>query len=976
MESQDDRPKEPTSKGSAKQQKETTGESLRKRNADVQRETEDRELDPKSGKINLSKRDLLQLLGIMEGEVQAREDFINLMSSATSGPEKLESRYGWPVPAKVQWALQRDDGVFARRGCLADDVYKTPMAQLERLEDKQRETYRRMLEQLLLAEKCHRRTVMELDSEKSKHADFINKSDDFTNLLEQERERLKQLLEQKEAHQAQKDKEHSRHLEKLQVQLLKLKSFALMLVDERETHAERLDLQSQKVRELAQQLRDKEQRLADVTDEAKRDGLKVFELEEELEHRMATSKLEQEAMTAKLSDQESQSQQLRLKLNQLANRMEELQKSNRQRLDEDLQRDECQDSSPAAELEILRKKVLELEGQHEEISERRELAMRLRHEENISKELRLEVDKLQRRMADMEKLEEAFGTSRMECLQLCAKLEKEKQVASDLEGDLEKLKRRLKGLESLEAKLERAEIILKDDLAKLKSLTVILVDERKNMAERLKQEEEEREALSCKLKAEECKVSQVTEKLIDESKNLLRLKSEAEVKVTRVSEENEHLKGQLRTERERCRQLNTDMCAMKATMAETQKMQTGQEGQLKDLAEETENLSSRLVRLEVVERDLMKTEDLAKSSDLEAPLKEKIHQLMATEDRLSQLQADYSVLQQRFLEEEEGRKSASQEAADLRRELEAGRRYARISRPGVNVGRTAEARLASTATQTDAPPAASADDFIRQSVLEEKHLMTQLRQRELKKPAIRERHLPAIAEPEAIGIGTTPSQGHAPQVSVSQKPGQPLHIRVTPNPNNSTATLEITGPRGRDFFSSSTVIPTLGLRPPHITIVPKTTAIAAKGKPRNVADPVHSPVTITTISTSTSPDKSDSRPAPLSIVTVSTGPAARASPKLLPEPLRGDTGGSTAGPDQRSGAASAALVNCNVVMTEDRKIHIRLKTTDRQDRERVQPLSARSKTEGGKMSSSLSITPVVTATCRSMTSVGRVRPQL
>ncbi|KAM4865643.1 filamin-A-interacting protein 1 [Thomomys bottae] len=1016
--------------GTVKRHLKTSGESIRK---------------PKKS-LELSREDLIQLLSIMEGELQAREDVIHMLKTEKTKPEVLEAHYGFAEPEKVLRVLHRD-AILAQEKSIGEDVYERPISELDRLEEKQKETYRRMLEQLLLAEKCHRRTVDELETEKHKHTDYMNKSDDFTNLLEQERERLKKLLEQEKAYQARKEKENAKRLNKLRDELVKLKSFALMLVDERQMHIEQLGLQSQKVQDLTQKLREEEEKLKAITSKSKEDRQKLLKLEVDFEHKASRFSQEHEEMNAKLANQESHNRQLRLKLVGLSQRIEELEETNKnlQKAEEELQelrdkiaKGECGNSSLMAEVENLRKRVLEMEGKDEEItkteSQCRELRKKLQEEEHHSKELKLEVEKLQKRMAELEKLEEAFSKSKSECSQLHLNLEKEKNLTKDLLNELEVVKSRVKELEYSEGRLEKAELGLREDLTKLKSFTVMLVDERKNMMEKIKQEERKVDGLNKNVKVEQGKVMDVTEKLIEESKKLLKLKSEMEAKVSSLTKERDELAGQLKSEQEKSSELSCSVDLLKKRLDGFEEVEKElsrgrarsgpelpgpEDTRTRELTLEIERLRRRLQQLEVVEGDLMKTEDEydqlerkfrteqdkanflsqqleeirhqmarskalekgeaasqeaelrqrfrleeARSRDLSAEvqaLKEKIHELMNKEDQLSQLQVDYSVLQQRFLEEESKTKTMGQEMLGLSRELELSKRYGRALRPSGSGRRMVDVPVASTGVQTDALGGEAAEDetpavFIRKSFQEENHIMSNLRQVGLKRTperasvldryppaanelAMRKSWIPWMRKREGGAPTAAPRAGHAGhpgELVLSPKQGQPLHIRVTPDHEHSTATLEITSPTSEEFFSSTTVIPTLGNQKPRITIIPSPNVMAPRTKGAEAAPGAEravSPVTITTFSREKPPDGGRA-PSPVQIVTVSTcaapgpGEGAAAAAMAAPGPPEAALGRTVlkVTPEKPPAPAPARKfnANANIITTEDNKIHIHL----------------------------------------------------
>ncbi|XP_063299070.1 filamin-A-interacting protein 1 isoform X1 [Pelobates fuscus] len=995
-----------------------------------------------------TKDDLIKLLSVMEGELQAREDVIHMLKTEKAKPEVLEAHYGFSAPEDVLRILHRD-AVLAKEKSIGEDVYEKPMAELDRLEEKQKETYRRMLEQLLLAEKCHRRTVYELENEKRKHTDYMNKSDDFTNLLEQERERLKKLLEQEKAYQTRKDKEYNKRLNKVRDELVKLKSFALMLVDERQMHIEQLGQQSQKIQDLTQELQEAESKLKSVCSKANEDSQKLIKLEEDLEHKTSKYSQEHEEMTANLTTQESNNRHLRLKVVGLNRKIEELEEANRdlQKADEELKElrekiatGECGSSSLMAEVENLRKRVLEMEGKDEEIikteSQCKELQKKLHEEEHHSRELKLEVEKLQKRMSELEKLEEAFTKSKTECSQLYVKLEKEKAQTRDLIKEVEKVKTRVRELETAEGRLEKAEHSLKDDLTKLKSFTMMLVEERKNLLEKVKQEEGKVDDLNKNLKVEQGKVMEVTEKLIDESKNLLRFKSEMEEKVYNLTKEKDEAVSKLRSEEEKNCELS---CRIDLLMKRVENMEVSEreaarsrmkksfesirhdDNKTKELTMEIERLRNRLQQLEVVEGDLMKTEDEydqlerkfrteqdranflalqleelknqiaknkaiekgeavtqeaelrhrirleeAKSRDLRAEvqaLKEKIHDMMNKEDQLSQLQVDYSVLKKRFIEEENKNKNMGQDVLNLTKELELSKRYSRAIRPSMNGRRMVDVPVTSTGVQTDAVNHELVEEetpavFIRKSFQEENHIMSNLRQVGLKKPTERspvlEKYPPAANElnrkswipwmkkrdnitpvtPERV-IRPNTCQARPGEVFLSPKQGQPLHIRVTPDHENSTATLEITSPPPDDFFSSTTVIPTLGTQKPRITIIPSPGVATQKGKGGDSPvspDRSMSPVTITTFSREKTCESGRStfndRPtSPIQILTVSTS-AAPPEMSASPESQEMTMGRAVfkVTPEKQTVPTPIRKFNsnANIITTEDNKIHIHL----------------------------------------------------
>uniref|UniRef100_A0A8C2KG98 Filamin A interacting protein 1 like n=1 Tax=Cyprinus carpio TaxID=7962 RepID=A0A8C2KG98_CYPCA len=1011
---------------------------------------------------DLSRDDLLFLLSMLEGELQARDEVITVLKADKIDLALLEAKYGFVTPPKVLQALQRD-AIQAKTSSWQEDIYEKPMSELDRLVEKQRETYRRMLEQLLLVERAHRQTLHRLEDEKRNHSDFMRKSDEFTGLLEQERERLKLLIDQEKTYQERKEEENNKKVTNLKDELTKLKSFALLVVDEQQRLAEQLTQQTTKVQELQNTATQAQEELSSAQTRLQEEENKVLRLEEELRNQACHFHQEQEAMTAKLTNEDAQNRQLRQKLSSLSRQLDELEETNKtlHRAEEELlelrdkiSRGECGNSSLVSEVEELRKRVLEMEGKDEELIKMedmcRDLNRKLEKESSQSCSLKAEVDKLNHRIMELEKLEDAFGKSKQECNSLKSNLEKERTMTKHMSNELDVLRVRIKELEATEVHLEKMELALKEDLTKLKTLTVMLVDERKTMAEKLKLMEDKVQNSTGKLQAEQDKVNTVTEKLIEESKRTLRSKAELEEKMCIATRERDELKAKLKAEEEKNSDLQSKVSMTKKRLQSLEAVEREllrnkakeehtkspvpyhyqqEDNKVKDLTQEVERLRRKLKEMKAVEGDLLKTEDEfeslekrysneqerakalmeeleisrkelskfqlaekeesnqehilykrlkeeeAKSSHLTREveaLKEKIHEYMGTEESICRLNTDHTTLQRKLTQQEVRNKELAREMETLTRELERYRRFSKSLRPGMNGRRFSDLQVSTKEVQTD-PTDSLSPNYKNHAPLERALVNGKLyvesdpedevnyneinltkctpshmnnvnnlnnNMRRVRGPFLktRESQHPINGKMQPRQNGNHVQQG---DVFLAHSPGQPLHIKVTPDHGHNMATLEITSPttENTQSYTSTAVIPTSGAPPKQRITILQNSPISPSNQPKGSPPPPESPCSPSTPDRSMSPLSiaaysqtlasescgtvtPDRAMSPIQIVSVTTGSPDRLEPIEL-------VGGHTVfrvSPErqnswqlQRSNSSGP-----NVITTDDNKIHIHL----------------------------------------------------
>lgn len=280
-------------------------------------------------KMELSKTDLLKLLSVLEGELQAREIVIAVLK-AEQVKQLLYPRKAGANGASGSdpWAaLQRDvlnayDGRFDMTSVRA--LHGLQLHHLEQLIALHRRVQARNRDELRALEQRCAKLCRELEEEKGKRAQDTAQGDNVTFLLEKEREHLRHEvdLERQENRRLEKDLQQAN--EALEMERNRQKQMILLLLAERKRLIVRLIQERQRGDQLLQGLKDEKARSSEMVEGLEEESKRSLQMEEELERQAAEFELERERFQTQVAELKAQNAQQQVELERLRQEAERL----------------------------------------------------------------------------------------------------------------------------------------------------------------------------------------------------------------------------------------------------------------------------------------------------------------------------------------------------------------------------------------------------------------------------------------------------------------------------------------------------------------------------------------------------------------------------------------------------------------------------------------------------------------------------
>ncbi|XP_076023208.1 CTTNBP2 N-terminal like b isoform X2 [Genypterus blacodes] len=276
----------------------------------------------------LSRAELLTLLSILEGELEAQDVVIHALR-AQHRDAFIQERYGQYDLSDPFLALQRDSEAEERQQTHTHahthqqgrGLGPNPLAVLKLVMAHCKKMQERMMGQLAAAESRHRRMIADLEEDKRRRAQEYAHDDDAIFMLQTEREKLLQQLEVERATMQRIDKERAQAVNQAEESRSQQQQLSSSLTLELQRASSQALEEAQKVSELRTKLGEERNALEKLQGVLEEEKHRAAHSEARSEKQLAEFDTEREQMKARIRKEEERSRELEIQVEQLKKRL-------------------------------------------------------------------------------------------------------------------------------------------------------------------------------------------------------------------------------------------------------------------------------------------------------------------------------------------------------------------------------------------------------------------------------------------------------------------------------------------------------------------------------------------------------------------------------------------------------------------------------------------------------------------------------